>query len=31
MTKCCGVDWNKEVLRCLHCDKHLKGKENAQE
>ena len=23
MTRCCGVDWGVEVLRCLHCGDHL--------
>jgi len=31
MTKCCGEDWGKEVLRCLHCGKNMKGNKNAKE
>ena len=22
--KCCKVNWGEEVLRCLHCGKHLR-------
>jgi len=22
--RCCGVDWGKEVLKCLHCNCRLR-------